>query len=123
MKKLNKKGQVMQNLGALGIGVVTVAFVLVITFLIMASVKTQTVTMGYPCGDLDNVWNVSTEQCCNVSVAGQCGGDNVSKATSNSWNSTRTLTNATATIPSWIPLIILVAIGGLILGLISVFKR
>ena len=35
----------------------------------------------------------------------------------------RTLTSATATIPDWVPLVILVAIGGLILSLVAVFGR
>lgn len=34
-----------------------------------------------------------------------------------------TLTAAAATIPGWVPLVILVAIGGLILGLVAVFGR
>lgn len=35
----------------------------------------------------------------------------------------RTLTTAAATIPDWVPLVILVAIGGLILSLVAVFGR
>ena len=34
-----------------------------------------------------------------------------------------TLTTAAATIPGWVPLVILVAIGGLILSLVAVFGR
>ena len=34
-----------------------------------------------------------------------------------------TLTTAAATIPDWVPLVILVAIGGLILSLVAVFGR
>lgn len=34
-----------------------------------------------------------------------------------------TLTAAAATIPDWVPLVILVAIGGLILSLVAVFGR
>ena len=34
-----------------------------------------------------------------------------------------TLTSAAATIPDWVPLVILVAIGGLILALVAVFGR
>jgi len=34
-----------------------------------------------------------------------------------------TLTNAAADIPGWVPLVVIVAIGGLVLGLIAIFKR
>ena len=44
-------------------------------------------------------------------------------ADANATASTLTLTNAAATIPAWVPLIILVAIGGLILSLVAVFGR
>lgn len=42
-------------------------------------------------------------------------------ADGNATLSTRTLTTAAATIPGWVPLIILVAIGGLILSLVAIF--
>ena len=45
------------------------------------------------------------------------------KTPSNAFNATIELTNATQTIPRWIPLIVLVIIGGIILGLVSAFKR
>lgn len=34
-----------------------------------------------------------------------------------------TLTDAAEDIPGWVPLVVIVAIGGLILGLIAVFRR
>ncbi len=34
-----------------------------------------------------------------------------------------TLTNAASTIPGWVPLVVLVAIGALILGMIALFGR
>ena len=42
-------------------------------------------------------------------------------ADGNATAATRTLTTAAATIPGWVPLVILVAIGGLILALVAVF--
>ena len=45
------------------------------------------------------------------------------KARSIAFNSTEELTNATATIPGWVPLIILITLGGIILALVAVFKR
>ena len=40
---------------------------------------------------------------------------------SNAFNATSTLQNATQTIPAWIPLILLVVIGGIILTLVNAF--
>ncbi len=34
-----------------------------------------------------------------------------------------TLTNAAADIPGWVPLVVIVAIGGLILAMIAIFRR
>jgi len=44
-------------------------------------------------------------------------------ADANATLATNTLTNAAATIPGWVPLIVLVAIGGLIIALVSRFGR
>ena len=44
-------------------------------------------------------------------------------ADANSTAAVNTLTDAAATIPGWVPLIVLVAIGGLILALVAVFGR
>lgn len=44
-------------------------------------------------------------------------------ADSNATAAVNTLTNAAATIPGWVPLVILVAIGGLVLFLVSRFGR
>jgi len=93
----SKKGQVFSQLGALGIGVATLVILLAVTFLIMAQVGEQT--------------------------AEAAGSATLAACTSNACNATVELTNAAATIPGWVPLIILVAIGGLILSLIAVFGR
>ena len=83
---MNKKG-VMDQLGALGIGVAALVITLAVVFLILAQVGA------------------------NTQVA----------ADGNATAATNTLTTAAATIPGWVPLIILVAIGGLILYLVSRF--
>jgi len=94
MKSLNKKG-VFQQLSALGVGVASLVIILAVVFLVMAQTGLQAATIG---GDVSLV-------ACNSTAC----------------NATKTLTNATATIPGWVPLIILVAIGGLILSLVAVF--
>ena len=94
---MNKKGQVFDQLGALGVGVATLVIVLAVTFLILAQTGSQ------------------------AAVLGGYASDNLSGCVTQACNSTKTLTTATATIPGWVPLIILVAIGGLILSLVAVF--
>lgn len=171
MKKLNRKGQVMQNLGALGIGVVTLVLILTVVFLVNAQIKTQTITqatnsiitinnesitawtnatafsLDVACMDAscvalynDTEWDLvptsgyscDVEGDTNVQITienGSIGGSTTlylnytCTPPSNAFNATNKLTNATATIPGWIPLIILIMIGGLILGLVSAFKR
>ena len=97
MKKLNKRG-VLDNLGALGVGVATLTITLVVAFLIGAQAKTSI-----------------------VSVEG------IDAANSSTWttayNASNTMIEATATIPTWVPLIILVAIGALLLVLIKGFRK
>jgi len=99
MKKTNKKGQVFAQLGALGIGVATLVITLAVVFLILAQTGSQSAVQG---GYLAS---------------------NLSGCVTNACNATKDLTSATATIPGWVPLIILVAIGGLILSLIAVFGK
>lgn len=169
MKNLNKKGQVMQNLGALGIGVAVITLVLIIAFLVMSQITTQAISQGEAAAAITNetvVWTYDTwvalsrspnsmllscSQVYNGTGSGSeeidvsnytCGtkgikitnGSTVNinesvevwysyKDKSAAFNSTGTLTAATSTIPGWVPLIILVAIGGIILGLVSAFKR
>lgn len=93
-----KKGQIMSQLGDLGIGVATVTIILVVAFLVMANTQDQIVTLD----GIDET-NVSTF--------------------TTAYNGTGELISATATIPDWIPLVIIVAIGGIILGMVQVFRR
>jgi len=94
MKSMNKKG-VFDQLSALGVGVATLVIILAVAFLVMAQTGAQAATIG--------------------------GAANYSVCVTQACNATKTLTTATATIPGWVPLIILVAIGGLILSLVAVF--
>jgi len=96
--KLNKKGQVFQQLGALAVGVVTVGIVLVIGFLIISQGRAQIVTI-----DDVNVSDTSTM--------------------TNSYNATITMANAMDDIPDWVPLIIIASIGAILLGLVALFRR
>ena len=44
-------------------------------------------------------------------------------ADANATAAVNTLTNAAATIPGWVPLVVIVAIGALILGMIGMFSQ
>jgi hypothetical protein len=96
--KLNKKG-VMQQLGALAVGVAALCIALVVTFLIMAQARTQI-------GTIEGITVTNATQCAN----------------STSCTAVGTLTTAAATIPNWVPLIIIAVIGALLIGLVSMFR-
>ncbi len=94
MKSLSKNKQgIFSNLGALGIGIASFTILMAVIFLVIAQVNTQI---------------VSTQSII---------GDNTTTAL----NATREMTSAVATIPGWIPLIVIVMIGGLILTLVAAF--
>lgn len=98
LKKLLKdKAGVFSELGSLGIGVASLAIVLTVTFLIMAQAKVQIVGI-----EGINVSDPSTY------TAG--------------FNATNTLVDAVATVPTFVPIIIIAAIGGILLGLVAVFR-
>lgn len=86
---MNKKGQVMSQLGALGVGIATLTITLIVVFLILA----------------------------------QTGANTQVAADTNATAAVNTLTNAAATIPGWVPLVVIAVIGALILGLVSLFRR
>ena len=94
----SKKGQsIFSNIGALAIGVATIALVLVIAFLMMAKVKDQ----------IETTDGVSYDDS-NGSMA---------------WNATKEMQEATFSIVSWIGLVVIVAIGVIILGLVRQIRQ
>lgn len=93
---MNKKGQVFQTMGGIGVSIVSLALVLVIAFLVVGNTKAQIVTA-------QSITNTSEGTL--------------------AYNSTMQLESAAATIPGWIPLIVLVGIGSVILALVSLFGR
>ncbi len=56
-------------------------------------------------------------------ILAQIGANTQVVADGNATLAVNTLTSAAADIPGWVPLVVIVAIGGLILGLVSVFGR
>lgn len=87
--KMNKKGQVFDNLAGLGVGVVGLAITLTVVFLIMSQTKA------------------------NSTVA----------ADANATAALTTLQNAADDIPSWVPIVIIVTIGAILIGLVQLFRR
>jgi len=90
---MDKKGQVFQNLAALGVGIAGLTITLVITFLIISQGRTQ--------------------------IEGIEG----TQSNSSAYNSTVTLANAVDDIPGWVPLIVIAAIGAILLSMVSLFRR
>lgn len=93
----DKRAQAMQQIGQLGTGVAALAIVLVVTFLILAEGRTQSVIIsGIPCN------STSGDSACNA---------------------TQVLQNAVSTIPTWVPIIIITVIGAILIGLVALFRR
>lgn len=165
MKELNRKGQVLENLGVIGISIATFTIIIVVAFLVMSETKdaslnlvdasafvnvTTSITadsfviINPSCVIERNavvtlVHNTSnsaviiaanytvTSNTINVSVGSTAGATvNITYSClikDNAYNSTEELQNATSDIPGWIPLIVIVLIGMLILGMISRFGQ
>ncbi len=113
---MNKKGQVMQNLGALGIGIAALCITLVVVFLILAQARTNMEADGSACHNSSYSINATTGQCedpTDLSAAGF----------SNAWNSTHRLQVASATIPNWVSIVVITAIGAILIGMVAMFRR
>ena len=96
MKFLNKKGFIDQ-IKAVVVGIAVVALVIAIGFVILAQMKAQIVsTEGLNAGTVSN---------------------------SSATNATNVMITALSQIPGWMPILILVAIGGLVIGAVMYFGR
>jgi len=89
MKKINKKGQVFDQMSALGIGIAALVITLVVVFLILA----------------------------------QVGANATVVADGNATAAVTTLTTAAATIPNWVSIVVITAIGALLIGMVAMFRR
>ena len=99
---MNKKGQIMDGLGKLGIGVASLAIILVVTFLIMAQANTNMKADSTACDS--GSWNGTG--CC-LTTGCEATENYTTSGTSLAYNATGTLTEATATIPGWVSIIII----------------
>ena len=95
---LNKKGQVFSQMQALGAGIASLVIVFAVIFLVIAQTQTQIVAVQGI-----NLTNTSTW--------------------TTAYNATVELATAADDIPSWIPLIVIAVIGGILLSLVAMFQR
>jgi len=98
-KKGNIAGGALSGMNGLFVALAAIVIIIAVTFLIIANVLTQIAT---------------TEGIADVTNASQ---------RTLAYNATLELQAATATIPGWVPLIVITIIGGLILLLVKVFKE
>ena len=98
MKKLfkDKKGQVLDNVATLLISLATIAIVLAVTFLILGEAGEQ---------------------------AADQTGDLYADCNSSACNATKATQSAMDQVPDWLSIIVIVVIGGIIIGLVSLFRR
>lgn len=94
----DKKGQVFNNIQALFVSLAAIIIVSAVTFLVLAQGQDQVVQI-----------------------------QGINEANPLTWtaayNATRDLTDATAQVPTWIPLIVLVIIGGIIIMAVRLIRR
>lgn len=118
--EMNKKGQIFNQMSALGIGIAALAITLVVVFLIISQARTNiSDDAAQYCLNADDYINGTS--CC-VADSAICTGTNLS-TTSVAYNSTHTLGAAVDDIPSWVPLIVIAVIGAILLGLVALFRN
>jgi len=119
--KFNKKGQsVLDNFGSLAIGVGALCITLVVAFLIMAQANTNMRADSTACPSSYTYVN-STVGCCLSTATASCATVNQT-GYSTAYNASGTLQTATATIPGWVSIIIITAIGAALIGMVAMFK-
>ena len=94
---MNKKGQAFEQLGKLGLGIVTLGIILVVGFMIFSQGKDQI-------AETDDYANASSCQ-------------------SAGCNATDTLVDGVDDIPGWVPIIVIVGIGVILIGMVRAFSR
>ena len=100
---MNKKAEVMQQLGALGVGIASLAIVLTVGFLVIVQARAQGAAMEGQVGGWDGVGS-------NCTQSATC-------------NATTILRTSLGTVPGWIPLVVIAVIGAALLGLVGLFMK
>ena len=105
MRRINKKGNVLGPLGALGVGIAGLAIALVIAFLIIGAGQTQ---IGNNDGIKKTAAGVYNHSECVKSVG--C-------------NATTTLTGAVGSIPGWVSIVVIGIVGAVLLSIVGLYTR
>lgn len=100
LRMLQQKKGALEDVSKIGIALLTVGMVIAIAFLILSTVLTQ----------------IGTTEGITVTNLTQC-------QTSASCNATTETMSALATLPGWLSIIVIVAIGAMIIGLIAMFRK
>ena len=120
---MRKKGQVFSQMSALAIGIATFAIMIIVALMITSEGQDQ-VEATDPCDASNATWNGTL--CCTGSADEGAGGDNCAAAnqseTNAAYNATQTLAKAQDDIPSWIPIVIITAIGAILIGMVGAFR-
>lgn len=143
--KLKRKAQV-EQLGTMVISLVAVAIVLGLGMIILVNVLNQSADVSPDstcCANKSAFWNESLVKCCeyacngtwciatgdshtangtNMSLA-NCTGADINQEFTAACNSTVEVINATDDIPGWLSIIVIVIIGAILIGLVSMFRR
>src|SRR3990167_1316303 len=98
---MKKKGQVFSQLSGLGVGIATLIIIFAVVFVMLSQTRTQIVAAD----DVPANWTT----------------DPLVRSTA--LNATITLTNAAAGVPGWVPLVVIASIGGILISLVSLFRR
>ena len=120
---MNKKGQsAFDALNSLIIPLVTIGLVLGVGLIIMAQMKDQQNASGGCCANGTQYFNDTLGVCCDYSGAAiDC--TSLDTALTAGCSGTGAVQNAMNDIPGWLAIIVIVTIGGVLLALISMFRR
>ena len=113
--KPQKKGQALNAITGLAIGVAALVIAMAVMFLVGAQTKTQVGELECPISLPTTSYNITVGGCWNTS-------GNYGLGTA-SMNGTNSLISAAADLPDWAPLIIIASIGAILLGLVAMFRR
>jgi|TARA_R100001530_G_scaffold101691_4_gene70744 hypothetical protein len=120
-KKLGKKAQMsaINDMVPLITSLVAVGIVLVIGFLIMAETKSTIA----PCSNSSDAFNGTDNLCYDTTPAGvPLAGTGDSQFVA-AYNGTSSTQNAIATIPDFLPIIVITVIGIILLGMVAALRK
>ena len=139
--KMNKKGQsAFDALNNLVIPLVVIGLVLGIGLLIMSEMKLKQDDTGGCCANGTQLYNKSMGVCCKLSCNGthcdsgaaltnknvstaNCSANAFNSELTSGCNGTSAVQTAMNDIPGWLAIFVIVIIGGVLLALISMFRR